>query len=306
MAMRWCGQRLAVCLWMLLTCLGCGPKGLNIPSGKPAPTIQPPRISSVKPATDDSATDEPIASSDSSPQTPEATSESAAPDAASHSRTGELLRETFADAAGQVRWNRDGVKSSEGPPSTRTIYFFNGMPEGGPLVMRVVEDNMTTGPDEQPGVLAFSWQELPPKLPYSGFTYLGGHTAATRLQLPPLKLAKSAGNLGPFRLTFRHKAVNAGRLEPFTLTFSCRLEPMLSEPYAKRLDLGDFSVSEQWGSFDKSFAEGKNLEAFLSAIASENPASFKVTWSQSGPLTNYRSGDTLLVDDIVITGPAVN
>ena len=47
------------------------------------------------------------------------------------------------------------------------------------------------------------------------------------------------------------------------------------------------------GSFD--------AEAFLAAIANEDPAAFKINWSQTGPLTNYHSGDTLLIDDIVIT-----
>ena len=77
---------------------------------------------------------------------------------------------------------------------------------------------------------------------------------------------------------------------------------MLADSYAKRLDLGTFTVTGEWGSFEMGLADGKNSEAFLRAIADENPPSFKIIWSQTGPLANYRSGDTLLIDDIVITG----
>jgi hypothetical protein len=214
----------------------------------------------------------------------------------------EMLHDSFADVGGSIHWNRDGARSAEGPPSQRTIYFFNGMPEDGPLVMRIVEDSATGGPDGESGVLALSWQEIPAKLPYSGFVYLGGRGASERLTLPLLKQAKSADDLRRFHLKFRHRGLNERRDMPFSLVVGCRIEPVLADSYAKRLDLGTFTVTGEWGSFEMGLADGKNSEAFLRAIADENPPSFKIIWSQTGPLANYRSGDTLLIDDIVITG----
>jgi hypothetical protein len=184
------------------------------------------------------------------------------------------------------------------------IYFFNGMPEGGPLVMRVVEDSALSGPDGMPGVLALSWQELPAKLPYSGFTYLGGRTTAEQLTLPLLKQAKSADDLPQFQLTFRHKGMNERSSMPLSLNVGCRIEPVLADSYAKRLDLGTLTATGEWGTFEMPFAQGTNSEAFLRAIADENPRGFKIVWSQVASLASYHPGDTLLVDDIVITNLA--
>jgi hypothetical protein len=216
----------------------------------------------------------------------------------------ELLHDSFSDVAGTINWNRDGVRSSEGPRGTRTIYFFHGMPEGGPLVMRTVEDHVTTGPDGQPGVLALSWQEVPPTLHYSGFVYLGGREPEKRLALPPLKEARTVDDLARFRLKFRYKAANENAEGPLNLRFGIRLEPMLTEPFAKRLEFGELTATDEWASFETSLADGKNADAFLAMLAGESPAHFKVNWSQSGQLANYRSGDTLLIDDVIITGAA--
>jgi hypothetical protein len=178
------------------------------------------------------------------------------------------------------------------------------MPEGGPLVMKAFEDNVTVGPDGQPGVLALSWQQLPPQLPYSGFVYLGGRNADQRMTLPPLKQAKTIDDLRPIRLKFRHKAVNDTATEPISLTVGCRLEPMLADSYARRVDLGTFTASGEWGSFEMSLGGGTNAEALLKSIADENPPAFKIIWAQAGKLADYRSGDTLLLDDVIITHDA--
>jgi riboflavin biosynthesis pyrimidine reductase len=50
-----------------------------------------------------------------------------------------------------------------------------------------------------------------------------------------------------------------------------------------------------------SLGEGTNAEALLAAIAGEKPTSFKIIWAQGGPIANYQPGDTLLIDEIVIT-----
>lgn len=215
--------------------------------------------------------------------------------------TADDYRESFADVQGTIQWNRDGAKSSEGPPGRRTVYFFNGAPEGGKLVMRSVEDNSLAGPDDQPGVLLLSWQEWPAKLPYSGFAFLGGSRAAGRMILPPLKQLKSIDDLRRFRLSFRFKGINDRLATPVKITVGCRFEPLLADSYAKRIDLGTFTATDEWGSFDMKLGDGKNTEAFLRTIADEEPPSFKIIWSQAGSPASYRAGDTLLIDDIAIT-----
>ena len=88
---------------------------------------------------------------------------------------------------------------------------------------------------------------------------------------------------------------------PAQVLLGCRLEPLLADSYAKRIDLGTFTATDSWGSFDMTLADGKNAEAFLRAIAEENPPSFKLIWSQVGSPVSYRAGDALLIDDIAIT-----
>lgn len=288
---------------ILLICAGCGTQGSATPQSP---------IASSPPKT--AATEESNSSSPAAPL-PEKSEASTVPprDAPSvpigsetpgDTAKSEAFRDSFADVAGSIRWNRDGAKSAEGPPSQRMIYFFNGMPEGGPLVMRVVENSDVSGPDGMPGVLALSWEELPAKLPYSGFTFLGGRNAAEQMTLPLLKQAKSADDLRQFQLTFRYKGVNERRDTPFSLNVGCRVEPLLADSYAKRLDLGTLTATGQWGTFEMPFAQGTNSEAFLRAIADENPRGFKIVWSQVSSLAGYHAGDTLLIDDIVITNSA--
>lgn len=287
---------------ILLICAGCGPHGPTTSTSTTAPLPRPGAAptestneSTVRTDLPDKSQAASVPLSDPLPAQTEVESKETA------TAESEILHDTFADASGAIHWNRDGAKSAEGAPSQRTIYFFNGTPEGGPLVMRIFEDGAVNGPDGKPGVLALSWQEIPAKLPYSGFVYLGGRIDSERLTLPLLKQAKSTDDLRQFRLKFRYKGANELREGPFSLNVGCRLEPVLADSYTKRLDLGAFTVTGEWGNFEMSLAEGKNSEAFLRAIADENPPAFKIIWSQAGSLADYRPGDTLLIDDIVIT-----
>jgi hypothetical protein len=283
----------------LLCCAGCGGPSSPAPKSK-APLVEGPIITgpvgrSKAPARELTLPDESPPDSAVEPAPPH---EEPATNASAASQ--ELLHDSFADVTGTIHWNHDGVKSYEGPRGERTVYFFHGMPEGGPLVMRTVEDNVTPGPDGQPGVLSLAWLQIPPQLRYSGFAYLGGSASADRLVLPLLKEARTTDDLGKFRLSFRHRAINEHREGPFELTIGCRLEPLLADPYAKRIDLGNLAITGEWGHFDMTLGDGTNAEAFLTAIAGESPSSFKIIWSQAGPLTGYSSGDTLLIDDVII------
>jgi hypothetical protein len=283
----------------LMFVAGCG---ADVPS-QSNPAAAPPGAAS---STSPDQPDEPLATADPPAAAPPAsviapTTPTEVETPAASAPAAELLRETFADAAGAIHWDRDGGKSAEGPVSKWTVYFFHGMPEGGPLVMKITEDHSLSGPDSTPGVLALSWQELPPKLPYSGFTFLGGREAERRLILPPLKEARTIDDLKRFRLSFRFQTINAQREGPFQLTFNCRLEPLLADSYRKRLDLGTLAATGDWGTFEMGLDQGTNAEAFFLALADESPPAFKIIWAQTGPLASYRSGDTLLIDDIVIS-----
>jgi hypothetical protein len=214
------------------------------------------------------------------------------------SEPGVLYEDSFADLTGSIHWNRNGTKTSEKAPNERTIYFFAAQPEDGPLTMKILEDNETSGPDEKPGVLAFSWPELPGKLDWSGFVYLG-RKGNQRMALPPLQAAKAADDLKKFKLSFRYKAANKDR-DKIALQFGIRFEPMLADSYNKRLDFGAINATDKWETFTAGFAEGKNSEAFLKALAEEKPTAFKVIWAQYGTRASYQPGDTLLVDDLKI------
>src|SRR6185436_14060290 len=128
--------------------------------------------------------------------------------------TGEALyADSFADVKGSVKRHVEGKTVQEVPGNTRTVYMFRGMPEEGALVLQVLEDMKTSGPDEKPGVLALSWQEVPGKLPYCGFVYVGRAAAAERMTLPPVQTAKSAADLKDIRISFRYRAINVKAAE---------------------------------------------------------------------------------------------
>jgi hypothetical protein len=38
----------------------------------------------------------------------------------------------------------------------------------------------------------------------------------------------------------------------------------------------------------------------LASVTAEQPAAYKLLWSQAGSITRYQAGDTLLIDDIQV------
>lgn len=309
--------RSMICLAGLLLCTGCYWKSPSAPSvnraPQPGPIITPPEPAKREWSQPTASETQALSSSSPDSETPpmpivppaepavlaiESVPVPAPAPTEPTAQEGELFRDTFADVQGSIYWNRDGTKSKEGLLNLRTVYFFHGKPDGGPLVMRVLEDHTQYGPDGQPGVLSLTWLQLPPMLSYSGFCYLGPRTQ--RLPLPELAAARTADDLAPYRLQFRHRVINE-RTSAYSLTVGCRIEPMLADSYAKRLDLNAFTATGKWGTFDLPLTEGTNAEGFLKAIAEENPTSFKIIWSQAGPYADYHSGDTLLIDDIILS-----
>jgi hypothetical protein len=217
-----------------------------------------------------------------------------------------LYEDSFADVAGSIRRKVDGQQQpGEGPPASRTVYTFQAVPEDGTLSMRIFEDNVTTGPDGQPGVLALAWDEIPKKLDWSGFPYLGGAQNGKRMTIAKLQAARTVDDLRGLRLKFRYRGINTSRALPAPISINCRLEPVLNDSYKHRIEFGNLLASDEWQSFDLSLADGTNLEAALKALAENNPPSFKIVWGQSLPITKYQAGDTLLIDDIILTSVPV-
>jgi hypothetical protein len=294
---------LAIFSATLVLCTGCGPKGLRFPTSPkmaaPPPVAAPPVVPAIPPP-------EAVAQHESlAPAPPEDSAALEKPEAAPPSQVpgdapNALYSDSFANMQGSIYWNKNGEKSSEGLPRLRTIYAFNGVAEGGPFEMKVLEDAETRGPNGEPGVLALSWHQIPPKLSYSGFVYLGG-VPVGRMTLPQLKEARSVDDLRGMRIKFRYRGVNPNLDIPVKLSVDCRLEPQLPDSFNKRLDLGTLTATDEWSTLEMPLNEGKNMESFLKMLAEENPPQFKIVWGQTGPLSNYHNGDTLLIDDIVIS-----
>lgn len=213
-----------------------------------------------------------------------------------------LYEDSFSDAEGSIRRKIDGQpQPSEGPLGRKTVYTFQAKAEEGKITLRIFEDNQTAGPDGKPGVLAVSWEEIPKKLDWSGFVYLGGATQIGKMTLPKLKEARSVDDLRGLRLKFRYRGVNAKADTPVKIPISCRFEPVMEDSYNRRIDFGVLMATDQWQTLDVSLADGKNLDAFLKMLAGDNPPGFKIVWGQSHPIVQYRAGDTLLIDDISVT-----
>jgi hypothetical protein len=343
---RWLG----IASLLVIVCVGCGPKGIGIPvPGRarvvmtPPPTTAPAtRVVKEEAPPAEAAAEEGVGApaglpaeklpageaalpaekslpGESSPAAAEEKKEDAQPSPlpGGEGKEQTLYADSFADVKGSVKRHVEGKTVQEVPGNTRTVYMFRGMPEEGALVLQVLEDMKTSGPDEKPGVLALSWQEVPGKLPFSGFVYLGRAAATERMTLPPVQTAKSAADLKDIHISFRYRAVNlkaaekgdsganAKAAEPLKLPISWRFEPALADSYKKRLDFGKFTATDEWGTVDVCLKDGTNMEEFLRTLADEHPTAFKIVWTQGDAIANYHAGDTLLIDDIVVkSGPA--
>ena len=334
---------LATASLLLIVFTGCGPKGIRVPvpgrakvvtatppatapaaapvmkeeapqtekeaEAKTSPAATPPEKSPAAEVSPPTARSQP---GESSPAPAEAKKEDPSPLPGGEGKEQTLYADSFADLKGSVKRHVDGKTQQEVPGNTRTVYMFRGMPEEGALVLQVLEDMKTSGPDEKPGVLSLSWQEVPGKLPFSGFVYLGRAAAAERMTLEPVQLAKSAADLQNLHISFRYRAINDKAVEkgdagenakaakPVKLDMGWRFEPALADSFKKRLDFGKFTATDEWGTVDVCLKDGTNMETFLRTLADEHPVSFKIVWAQGDPIANYHAGDTLLIDDIVI------
>lgn len=202
--------------------------------------------------------------------------------------------DSFADVGGAVQRFENGSQKMPETQRTRLVFPF-GAASNEPLILRAVEDHQSNGSDGKPGVLALSWEALPSTLAYSGFVYQGRVSHSVRL--PLLQAAKSANDLDNIRLRFRYKGLKSNATD-VAFPVKCRVEPNIPDAYAHRLELMTITPTNEWQLFEAILGDGSNSKVFLQYIASEEfDGNFKLSWSQSGPIVNYRD-TTLLIDDI--------
>lgn len=209
--------------------------------------------------------------------------------------------DSFSNVNGAVM-QMDAAKkiSFAGRGMSRSVGLFLADKAEGEAILKIIEDAETTGADGQPGVFALKWDKLPPQLQYSGFVYMGLDGEGPRLTLP-LDEIQSPDDLRRFRMRFRYKAVNTQVEDPPLIDFNARFEPNGPNAYESRIVLGKLTATEAWQQFEGSLGNGENAEKFAAAVLEGRPSSFRLTFSQAGSIGNYFPGDTLHVDDVVLT-----
>jgi hypothetical protein len=209
---------------------------------------------------------------------------------------GTISKDTFSDLTGlRIRLNNE-VQSERARGRARLVTPFAANTDQD-VQLEVYEDHETLGAGDQPGVLSLGWKTLPAKLDYSGFSYMGSvsRDGFRFLKLQGITTSKSMEELSDFELRFRFKGTPQGRPN-FSVTVF--LEHNIQESYKSRIEFDTLTVTDQWADYSAKLSSGQGLDGFLSA-ATLNPGSvFRVVWHQSGPITEYREGDTLLIDDL--------
>jgi WD40 repeat protein len=220
---------------------------------------------------------------------------------------GSIYFDAFSDVNGAMVRFENGSMSTEFAEKKREIFPYSNNSTD-PILLEVLEDSESLGADGMPGVLALSWQSTPSSLEYSGFVYLG---RASRIYLPRLAAAKTSASLENFQLRFRYKGRNknsdqvnfkvACRIEPGEAeAYGSRIEMRINEAFKCRIDLDSLYVTDQWQEYSAKLGSGEGVTAFLNAQARNPTGRFKVVWEHVGAISDYRPGDTLLVDELEI------
>lgn len=210
-----------------------------------------------------------------------------------------VFQDDFADVKGATLTNDNGsVTNSDQAPSRSTYTFISDFTSGGKITLSVTEDQKSNGPDDKPGVLAMSYVSVPSSADYSGFVYSG--KTQKPIQVAALKETATDADLKRVKLSFRYKAVHTQK-ENVGAVFNCRFEPEVEEAYEYRVDFGQLKATEKWQTFEKTLSEADNRDAFLGALKNNSTNAFKLVFAQDGEMSDYQSGDTLLLDDMKIT-----
>jgi hypothetical protein len=214
-----------------------------------------------------------------------------------------IFTDSFDDVKGHVIGQIDGKIQVAGEAATRRILPFMGTSPlaDGKLIIAALEDPVTPGFDDKPGVLAISFKSVPTAATYCGFVYLGGVTPDRALKLKEITEAPSVESLKRIKLSFRFKATNTLESADVGAIYSFRLEPLVDNSYASRLSFGSIEATDKWQTFESTLDRGQNIENFLKTVQEQRPSLYKLIWAQAGSITNYQPGDTVLVDDIEFT-----
>ncbi|NNE01319.1 MAG: hypothetical protein HKN47_28735 [Pirellulaceae bacterium] len=210
-----------------------------------------------------------------------------------------LYADDFADVEGFRSTNtNDSYEDSDQDRTREAHNYMSNQTVGGDYVITVHEDDKTLGPDKKPGVLALSFVSLPTDSPYSGFLYQG--RIGRPIRIPSLSDRPTADELKRLKISFRYRASNQDR-ENVGLVVNCRIEVDIDDAYAARLDFGTLKAFSKWETFDATFAVATNHDAFLAAVKRVNNPTYKIVWGQHGEISEYQSGDTLLIDDVKVS-----
>jgi hypothetical protein len=205
----------------------------------------------------------------------------------------------FATVAGQQTSNMNGFYEESSVDKTRNSFsYLDESVEGGDLVLSILEDDETNGPDGKAGVLSLSYECIPIAVEYSGFAYLG--RTDEPIKLPNFQAKVGQQQLNQVKVSFYYKAVQPRKRHPGA-SYNCRFEPDLNHAFNYRIDFGQLNATARWQKFERSLGEGENRDQFIAAVNANPQAGFKIVWAQCGKITNYDAGDTLLIDDFKIT-----
>jgi len=208
-----------------------------------------------------------------------------------------VYHDTFSNQQGFKSVNVDGSYDDTFDERTREAHsYMSAEVTGGILSITVHEDATTKGPDDKPGVLALSFDRVPTNAAYSGFVYLGRTGDPITI---PLGKDVATNILENVSVSFRYKAANT-TAKNVGMTVNCRFEIQVDDAYPSRVDFGDLKATDKWQLFEKKLSAGTNKAAFLKKLNAIEDRTFKMAWGQSGPITNYQDGDTLLLDELVI------
>ncbi len=185
-----------------------------------------------------------------------------------------------------------GVAVSSG--SVRQVYFWFSAPDLRNGVLTLAEASGLASPGGgPPGVLVFQ-MATKPTVRSGGADYWGFILPGFSLDGLPLN-AVSVADLTKAQLQFRYR-LTAGR------TLNVRLESTApGGGYETRCDFGNLTGNGNWQPFSMKLSQGSNLTAFRNFLTSTKSAALQIVIGNAGALSTYASGDTLQLDDILVS-----
>lgn len=138
--------------------------------------------------------------------TDQSTEPSAKPSEATKKKARIVFYDNFSGFNSFQVTNTNGDLSEPGATGNRLLFPFASESVGGKLSVTATSDIKTTGPDEKPGVLAFTVNSLPQAADFFGLVYMGRQNR--RVKLSGFNVP-SEDRMRQMRITFRYRAGNA-------------------------------------------------------------------------------------------------